>query len=110
MLIAGSCYPPLHAVSRLVCHRRATQVAAAMDKLSAVGRLFAEAAFLFGELRRQRLAEVSGLQHWADLELARPGHRIGAGEYANRWGGWLPIEVGFGLTESGRAGVEAAMA
>jgi hypothetical protein len=49
-----------------------------MDKFSAVGRLFAEAAFLFGELRRQRLAEVSGLEHWADLDLARAGHRIGA--------------------------------
>src|SRR3954471_8231382 len=78
MLTADPHYPPLHSVSRLVCHRGAMRVAAAMDKLSAVGRLFAEAAFLFGELRRQRLAEVSGLEHWADLDLARPGHRIGA--------------------------------
>src|SRR3954451_21941345 len=78
MLIAGSCYPPLHAVSRLVCHRRATQVAAAMDKLSAVGRLFAEAVFLVGELRRQRLAEVSRLEHRPDFDLARAGYRIGA--------------------------------
>src|SRR3954464_9871241 len=49
-----------------------------MDKLSAVGRLFAEAVFLVGELRRQRLAEVGGLEHRADLDLARAGHRIGA--------------------------------
>src|SRR4051812_29483179 len=28
----------------------------------------------------------------------------------NPVGGWLPIEVGFGLTERGRAGAEAGMA
>src|SRR5215217_4830912 len=52
-----------------------------MDKLSAVGRLFAEAVFLVAELRRQRLAEISGLEHRPDFDLARAGHRIGAALY-----------------------------
>src|SRR5215207_5253235 len=33
-----------------------------------------------------------------------------SGESMQTRGGWLPIEVGFGLTERGRAGAEAGMA
>src|SRR3954468_1235367 len=55
-----------------------TQAATAMDEASATGHLFAGPVFLFGELRRQRRAEVGGLEHWADFDFARAGHRIGA--------------------------------
>ena len=57
---------------------RAMQVAAATDEASAAGHLLADAVVQFGDLRRHGLAEISGLEHWADLDLTRAGHRIGA--------------------------------
>ena len=49
-----------------------------MDEASAAGQLFAGPVVQFGDLRRQRRAKVSRLEHWADLDLARAGHRVGA--------------------------------
>ena len=82
-----------------------------MDKLSAVGRLFAEAVFLIGELRRQRLAEISGLEHRADFDLARAWHRIGAALHPRALGHVLDLpepEAGDQLAGLGKGAVNGA--
>src|SRR5215211_1513475 len=50
----------------------------ATGEVSATHDHFAGPVFSFGDLRRQRLAEVGGLEHRADIDLARHWHRIGA--------------------------------
>src|SRR4051812_5908094 len=60
---------------RVSCPR---SLATALDEASTAGHLFAGSAFLFGELRRQRLAEIGHLVNRPDFDLARAGHRVGA--------------------------------
>src|SRR4051812_23257736 len=50
--------------------------------------------------------------HWANATIGVPPLKVpvNAKESMQTRGGWLPIEVGFGLTERGRAGAEAGMA
>src|SRR3954465_8248683 len=54
--------------------------------------------------------DARGIAQLLRMGWFRPVHCKSAPRACKPVGGWLPIEVGFGLTERGRAGAEAGMA